>query len=129
MRRAPTAPRFQLSPRAANASEGQVMRHVALLFGIASASLVLGTAPAAHAASSNNEQFAHSESFTELDFCGTGQAVEVTVTAQGTRFFAPNEPNVDFAQNTRVTVTWSNPVTGATVIGHVANRFLFGTVS
>lgn len=105
------------------------MRHLALLIGIAAASLILGTAPPAQAASANNEHFAHSESFTDTDFCGTGQAAEVTVTAQGTRFFAPNVPNVDFAQNTRVTVTWSNSVTGATVIGHVANRFLVGTIS
>lgn len=126
--RHPTALRLQYGSAVAHYRKGQVMRHLALLVGIAAASLVLGAAPAVQAAS-NNEHFAHTESFTEPDFCGTGQVVEVTVTAQGTRFFAPNEPNVDFAQNTRVSVTWTNPDTGATVIGHVANRFIVGTVS
>ena len=127
--RRPTALRLQHGSAGGHDWKGPVMRQPAMLIGIAAASLILGVAPAAQAANTNNEHFAITESFTEFDFCGTGQAVEVTVTARATSFPAPNEPNVDFAQNSRVTVTWFNPETGATVIGHVANRFLVGTVS
>jgi hypothetical protein len=104
------------------------MHRPVTLIGIAVASLVLGAAPAAQAAASNSEHFAFSESFTEPDFCGTGQAVELTISAHGTRFPAPNQPSVDFAQNTFVTVTWVTE-SGATVIGHTSHRFTVGTVS
>jgi hypothetical protein len=105
------------------------MRHLALLIGIAAASLLLGASPAAHAANTNNDQFTFADSFTDPDFCGTGQDVDVTVSAHGTFFPTPNKPGVDFAQVTIVTEIYSNPETGATVIGHTSHRFNTGTIS
>jgi hypothetical protein len=105
------------------------MRHPAILIGIAGASLILGVAPAAHAANPNNEHFTFTDSFTEPDFCGTGQVFEVAIAAAGTSFPSPNQPGVDFAQNLTVTVTRTSVETGATVISHVANRFIVGTIS
>ena len=105
------------------------MRHLALLIGIGAASLVLGTVPAAQAANNNNEHFTFTDSFTDVDFCGTGQAVDVAISAHGTAFLAPKQPDIDFATNIRVALTFTNPDTGATVIGHTANRFTDGTIS
>ena len=75
------------------------MRHPVMLIGIAAASLILGVAPAAHAANPNNEHFTLTDSFTEPDFCGTGQEFDVTIDAAGTGFASPNQPDVDFAVN------------------------------
>jgi hypothetical protein len=105
------------------------MRRLAMMTGIAAASLMLGVAPAAHAENVNNEHFTFTDSFTDPDFCGTGQAFEVTIAAAGTAFGAPNQPGVDFATNLTVTVTWTSVETGATVISRVANRFTVGTIS
>jgi hypothetical protein len=109
---------------------GQVMRHPAtFIIGIAVTALVLGAAPAAHAANPNNEHFTFTDSFTDPDFCGTGQEFVVTIDAAGTGFASPNQPGVDFALNLTVTVTRTSAETGATVISHVANRFTVGTIS
>jgi hypothetical protein len=104
------------------------MPRLVTLIGIVAAALSIGAAPATQAAASNNEHFAFTESFTDPDFCGTGQAVELRISARGTRFPHPNQQNVDYAQNTFVTITWVAE-TGATVIGRTAHRFTVGTIS
>jgi hypothetical protein len=105
------------------------MRHPTMVFGIAAASLILGVSPAAHAANVDNEHFTFADSFTDPDFCGTGQEVQVTIAAAGTFFNAPHQPGVDTAVNLTVTETRTSVATGATVISRVANRFTVGTIS
>ncbi|TCO47516.1 hypothetical protein EV646_10568 [Kribbella antiqua] len=89
------------------------MRRFALLVGIIVV-LGLGGAPSAVAASPDVSHFAFSESFTDPDFCGTGQPVDVSVSVRGTEFFAPNQP-VDYRNISQGTIVYTNPENDVTV--------------
>jgi hypothetical protein len=94
------------------------MRRFALVVGIVVA-LGLGAVPSAVAASPDVNHFTITESFTDTDFCGTGQAVDTSVSVKGTAFLAPNQP-VDSRNVTQVNVVYTNPQNGATVLRHAA---------
>jgi hypothetical protein len=94
------------------------MRRFALVVGIVVA-LGLGAAPSAVAADPDVNHFTITESFTDGDFCGTGQAVDASVFVRGTEFLAPNQP-VDYRTVTEGNVVYTNPQNGATVIRHFA---------
>jgi hypothetical protein len=97
------------------------MRKFALVVGIIVA-LGLGGVPPAVAANPDVNHFAFTESFTDTDFCGTGQTVEISVSVRGTEFFTPNQP-VDYRNVTEGNVVYTNPQNGATVIRHFAGPF------
>src|SRR6266498_4165924 len=97
------------------------MRRFTLLFGIVVAALVLGGAPAV-AANPEVNHFTISDSFTDGNFCGTGQAVDVSVFIQGTAFLAPNQP-VDYRNVGEGNIAYTNPLNGATVVDHFAGAF------
>jgi hypothetical protein len=92
------------------------MRRFTLLLGIVIA-LGLCGAPAALAADPQVNHFTISDSFTDDDFCGTGQAVDVSVSIQGTEFLAPNQP-VDYRNVGEGNIVYTNPLTAATVVDH-----------
>ncbi|HEU4947913.1 MAG TPA: hypothetical protein VFT31_12230 [Kribbella sp.] len=94
------------------------MRRFALVVGIVVA-LGLGAVPSAVAANPDVNHYTITESFTDGDFCGTGQAVETSVFARVTEFLAPNQP-VDYRNVTEGNVVYTNPQNGATVIRHFA---------
>ena len=94
------------------------MRRFALVVGIVVA-LGLGAVPSAVAANPGVNHFTITESFTDPDFCGTGQAVETSISVKGTEFLAPNQP-VDSRNVTQVNVVYTNPENGATVLRHAA---------
>jgi hypothetical protein len=94
------------------------MRRFALLVGFVVA-LGLGAAPSAFAANPEVNRFSFTESFTDPDFCGTGQPVETSISVKGTEFLAPNQP-VDFRNVTNVTVVYTNPENDVTVVRHAA---------
>lgn len=94
------------------------MRRFALVIGIVVA-FGLGGVPSAFAANPDVNQFTITESFTDGDFCGTGQAVEVSVFVRGTEFLAPNQP-VDYRSVSEGNVVYTNPQNGATVVRHFA---------
>ncbi|MFI7064411.1 hypothetical protein ACIBL3_25705 [Kribbella sp. NPDC050124] len=94
------------------------MRRLALVVGIVVA-FALGGMPSAVAANPEASRFSFTESFTDGDFCGTGEAVQVSVTVKGTEFLAPNQP-VDYRNVTEVKVVYTNPQNGATVVRHAA---------
>jgi hypothetical protein len=97
------------------------MRHQGMLIiGIAVATLVLGAAPAAQAANPDVNRFISSNSLTDPDFCGTGQAVDINGSVSVVEFLSPN--HVDYAQAVQGKVTLTNPETGATVINQFAGR-------
>jgi hypothetical protein len=94
------------------------MRRFALLVGFVVA-LGLGAAPSAFAANPEVNRFSFTESFTDPDFCGTGQAVDTSISVKGTEFLAPNQP-VDSRNVTQVNVVYTNPENGATVLRRAA---------
>ena len=94
------------------------MRRFALLVGFIVV-LGLSAAPSAFAADPEANRFSFTESFTDPDFCGTGQPVETSISVKGTEFLAPNQP-VDYRSVTQVTVVYTNPENDATVVRHAA---------
>ena len=94
------------------------MRRFALVVGIVVA-LGMGGVPSAVAAEPGVNQFTIMESFTDGDFCGTGQAVDVSVFVRGTEFLAPNLP-VGYRNVSRGNVVYTNPLNDLTVIRHFA---------
>ena len=104
------------------------MRRFALVAGIVAA-LGVGAMPSAVAANPGVIHFTVTESFTDGDFCGTGQAVDTTISVKGTQFLAPNQP-VDSRSISRVTVVYTNPENLATVLrraaGPVSDTVIFG---
>jgi hypothetical protein len=106
------------------------MRHPGMLIiGIAVTALVLGAAaPAAQAANPDVNRVIDSDSFTDPDFCGTGQAVDVTFSFQGVEFLAPNA-GLDYVKITHGAYTLTNPETGATVTNHIVDRYTEAIVS
>lgn len=98
------------------------MRRFTFLVGIAIAALALGGVPSAVAADPGVNHFTVADSFTDHDFCGTGQTVNISVSVRGTEFLSPNQP-VDYRNVTEGYTVFTNPLNGATVIQHFANQF------
>lgn len=94
------------------------MRRFVLVVGIVVA-VALGSMPSAVAANPEVNRFTITDSFTENNFCGSGQAVDVSITVKGTEFLAPNQP-VDYRNVAETTVVYTNPENGATVVRHAA---------
>ena len=103
------------------------MRRFALVAGVVVAVGLGGVSPAVAAAPGVN-RFTISESFTDPDFCGTGQAVDVSILLKGTEFLAPNQP-VDYRNVIQGNEVYTNPENGATVIRHVAGPFSATVIS
>ena len=93
------------------------MRRFPVLLGAASC-LVLGVGPAAQAAPPDNH-FTDRGSFTDPDFCGTGETVRETFVAKGT--IHERRDGTVFV-TVRGFQTFTSASTGKTVIGHFANR-------
>jgi hypothetical protein len=104
------------------------MRRFALTLGIAAAALALVGLPAGVAANPEVNHFEFSDSFSDDDFCGTGQTVDISVSGHGTEFLAPNQP-VDYRNTTVGNIVFTNPLTGDTVIQHFAGPFSDTTIS
>jgi hypothetical protein len=62
------------------------------VIGIAVAARVLGAAPAAQAANPDVNRRIEIGGYVDPDFCGTGQAVDVSFTVQVVEFLSPNCP-------------------------------------
>jgi hypothetical protein len=90
--------------------------------GIAIAAAVLGliAVPAAVAAEPGIIHFEFSGTFTGPDFCGTGKTVTIAVAEHGTLFTDPNGPGVDESLTLEGRTTFTNPLTGETVVIHFA---------
>lgn len=71
------------------------------------------------AAAPGVNHFTITESFTDENSCGIGQAVDVSVFVKGTEFFAPNQP-VGYRNVSQGNVVYTNPENDATVIRHFA---------
>jgi hypothetical protein len=98
------------------------MRRFTLLVAIAIAALALGGVPSAVAADPGVNHFTFTGSFTDDNFCGTGQTVDISVSLRGTEFLSPNQP-VDYRNVSDGNSVYTNPLNGATVIQHFAGPF------
>jgi hypothetical protein len=104
------------------------IRRFTLLLGIVVAALALGAAPSAVAANPEVNHFTVSESFTDTDFCGTGQSVDISTFIRITEFLAPNQP-VDYRNVAEANIVYTNPLNGATVTERFANAFSVTIIS
>lgn len=96
------------------------MRRPLIAIGLA-ASLGLFGAPPALAANPDVNHFVDADSFTDPDFCGTGQPVEVSYRTVVTEQLSPR--GAEYVNTFQDTTTFTNVATGDTVIGHSAGRF------
>lgn len=85
------------------------------------------SAPAALAADQQVNHFRDVFTDVDPDFCGTGQQIDIAVDVRGTEWLAPHQ--ADYKNVVTGTVTFTNPLTGDTVINHFANAFWDETVS
>jgi hypothetical protein len=99
------------------------LRRFAVSAGLIAAA-VLVPAPA-HAASPQPEKFNDSDTYTDTNFCGTGETVTITFAVKGVRFLSPK--NADSAEvfQGKQTFTFGD----TTVVGHFAGRFTAKLVS
>jgi len=97
------------------------MRNLATFIGVAVLALTMGTAPAAQAANPGVNQVIDIGSFTDPDYCGTGQVVDVSFSFEGVEFLAPHA-GLDYVRIVHGAFTLTNPETGATVTNHAVGR-------
>ena len=89
--------------------------------------MTLAAAPAALAADQQVNHFRDVFTDVDPDFCGTGQQIDIAVDVRGTEWLAPHQ--ADYKNVVTGTVTFTNPLTGNTVMNHFANAFWDETVS
>jgi hypothetical protein len=89
--------------------------------------MTLAAAPAAHAADPQVNHFRDVGTDVDPDFCGTGQQIDIAFDVLITEWLAPNQ--ADFRNTVSGKVTFTNPLTGDTVINHFAGQFLDETIS
>jgi hypothetical protein len=99
------------------------MRRFAILLGIVATAAALIALPTATAANPDVVHFDFSDSFSDDDFCGTGMTIDISIEGHGTEFLAPNG-NRDYWQRVVGNTTFTNALTGDTVIQHFANGFI-----
>ena len=96
------------------------MRRI-IFAGIAVGCLILGIPTGAQAASPDPQPFHRTSSFTDHDFCGSGQSIDITAKIQGIDFFSPNG-KFDFVHISTANGTWTNPDTGAVLLLHFSGK-------
>ena len=102
-------------------------RFAALLSALALVGLTVATA-SAPAANPTVNQFTDSGTFTDNDFCGTGETVNGSFTVRVTEFLTPNQP-VDYRNTSEGNTYLTNPANGNTIIVHFAGPFTAEIVS
>jgi hypothetical protein len=87
---------------------------------IAAAVFGLIAVPAAVAAEPGIIRLDFSGTFTDPDFCGTGETVNIVDSAHATLFTDPNRPGIDESLTLEGRTTFTNPQNGETVAVHFA---------
>jgi hypothetical protein len=105
------------------------MRQFAVLV---SALAVVGVAfvsASALAANPTVNHFTESGTFTDNDFCGTGETVNGSFAVRVTEFLTPNQASTDYRNTSEGNVYYTNPLNGNTIIVHFAGPFTAKVVS
>jgi len=103
------------------------MRRFTLLAGVL---LIIGLAAitaSARGANPTVNHFSDSGTFTDNDFCGTGETVNGTFAVKGTEWLTPNQ--ADYRNTSEGNNTFTNPVNGAAIIVHFAGPFIANVIS
>jgi hypothetical protein len=83
--------------------------------------LALAGAPPALAAGQDGNHFRDVGTDVDPDFCGTGQQIDIAFDVRVNEWFAPHKG--DYKATASGTVTFTNPLTGDTVINRFAGPF------
>jgi hypothetical protein len=93
---------------------------------VAGLTLVPGSALAANPTVNH---FTDSETFTDGNFCGTGETVNGSFAIKGTEFLTPNQSNTDYRNTSQGNTYYTNPANGNTIVAHFAGPFTAKVVS
>ena len=93
------------------------MWRVAFLASAAAVAALAVVATGALAANPTVIHFSDSGSFTDPNFCGTGESVNVAFDFRGTDWLTPN--HVSFQGTVNGPDTFTNPANGSTVVAHI----------
>jgi hypothetical protein len=96
------------------------MRRLTQSLAVVAVALALIAVPAAVAAEPGIIHFKFSATFTEPDFCGTGQTVNIADSLHATVFTDPNRRGVDEWLTLEGRTIFTNPENGETVVAHFA---------
>ena len=105
------------------------MRRFAVFVGaltVAGLTLVPGSALAANP---TVHHFTNSGTFTDNDFCGTGETVNGSFAVTETEFLTPNQSNTDYRNTSEGNTYYTNPANGNTIVVHFAGPFTAKVVS
>jgi hypothetical protein len=103
------------------------MRRFVFALGAVIAASLTAIGAGAIAANPTVNHFSDSGTFTDDNFCDTGETVNGTFDVKGTEWLTPNR--ADYRNNAQGTNTFTNPANGATVILHFAGPFTATIVS
>jgi hypothetical protein len=96
------------------------VRRFAAVAGAALAFVAIAGAPGAQAAGQEHERFHDVFTDVDPDFCGTGQEIDIAFDVWVNAFHAPK--HALYQETARGKVTFTNPLTGDTVINRFAGR-------
>jgi hypothetical protein len=88
---------------------------------VAATVLLLAGAPAALGAGQQGHHFRDVGTDVDPDFCGTGQQIDIAFNVRVNEWLAPHQG--DYKSTASGTVTFTNPLTGDTVINRFAGPF------
>ena len=103
------------------------MRRLVFAVGAAITASLTAFGAGAIAANPTVAHFSDSGTFTDDNFCDTGETVNGTFDVKGTEWLTPNQ--ADYRNTAQGTNTFTNPANGATVILHFAGPFTTTIVS
>jgi hypothetical protein len=105
------------------------LKRLAALIGI---TVIAGLASIPATAVATNpaiNHFTDSGTFTDNDFCGTGETVNGSFAVTATEFLTPNQSNTDYRNTSEGNTYFTNPANGNTIIVHFAGPFTAKDVS
>jgi len=109
--------------------KGRQLRQLIPRVGLVFVTLALALVPASLAANPTVNHFTDSGTFTDNDFCGTGETVNGSFAVRVTEFLTPNQASTDYRNTAEGKTYVTNPANGNTVIVHFAGPFTAKVIS
>src|SRR5712691_9032876 len=105
------------------------MRHLAVIVSAVAVACLAVFSASAQAANPTVHHFTDSGTFTDNDFCGTGETVDGSFAVTVTEFLTPNQASTDYRNTAEGKTYVTNPANGNTVIVHFAGPFTAKVIS